>query len=90
MKLFIVSKKMSTRLSSETQFYSDFKPLTNPQLIKQAEKLKSREMKERWWRMNDDDFKLMMGFGDGQTDRQTYVIVELVSWLKKGNFITLH
>ena len=25
---------MSTRLSSETQFYSDFEPLTNPQLIK--------------------------------------------------------
>ena len=34
MKLFIVSKKMSTRLSSETQFYHDFEPLTNPQLIK--------------------------------------------------------
>ena len=36
MKLFIVSKKMSTRLSSETQFYSDFEPLTNPQLIKKT------------------------------------------------------
>ena len=40
--------------------------------------------------MNDDDFKLMRRFGDGQTDRQTYVIVELVSRLKKGTFITLH
>ena len=42
MKLFIVSKKISTRLSSETQFYSDFEPLTNPQLIKKTlyEKIK--------------------------------------------------
>ena len=27
---------MSTRLYSETQFYSDFEPLTNPQLIKKT------------------------------------------------------
>ena len=46
---------------------------------KQAEKLKSREMKEGWWRMmkdewtmmkdewrmmKDDDFKLLGGFAD--------------------------
>ena len=40
--------------------------------------------------MMDDDFKLLRGFGDGQIDRQTYVIEELVSRLKKGTFITLH
>ena len=38
---------------------------------KQAEKLKSREMKEGWmknvegWMMKDDDFKLLRGFIDG-------------------------
>ena len=45
---------------------------------KQAEKLKSREMKEGWWRMmkdewrmmKDDDFKLLRGFDDGQTHGQ--------------------
>ena len=38
---------------------------------KQAEKLKSRELKEGWmkndegrWRMKDDDFKLLTGFAD--------------------------
>ena len=40
--------------------------------------------------MKEDDFKLMRGFDDGKTDRLTYVIVELVSRLKKGTFITLH
>ena len=44
---------------------------------KQAEKLKSREMKEGWmkneegWMMKDDDFKLLRGFEDEQTNRQT-------------------
>ena len=37
--------------------------------------------------MKDDDFKLLRGFGDGwmneQTDGQTFVIVELLSRLKK-------
>ena len=45
MKLFIVSKKMSTRLSSETQFYSDFEPLTNPQLIKKTLQIQLNEIK---------------------------------------------
>ena len=51
--------------------------------MKQAEKLKSREMKEGWvknvndewrimkdegWMMKDDDFKLLRGFADGRTD----------------------
>ena len=40
----------------------------NSTLFKQAEKLKSREMKEGWmkndegWRMKDDDFKLLFFF----------------------------
>ena len=34
LKFIEISKKMSTRLSPETQSYSDFEPLTNPQLIK--------------------------------------------------------
>ena len=43
----------------------------------QAEKLKSRKIKEGWmkndegWRMNDDDFKLLKGFYDWLTDGQT-------------------
>ena len=52
-------------------------------LSKQAEKLKSREMKEGWvknvndewrimkdegWMMKDDDFKLFRGFADRRTD----------------------
>ena len=36
-------------------------------ILKQAEKLKSREMKEGWMK-NDDDFKLLRGFADGRTD----------------------
>ena len=48
-------------------------------LIKQAEKLKSREMKVEWWRkmkdewrmMKDDDFNLLRGFADRWTDRWT-------------------
>ena len=36
--------------------------------------------------MKDDDFKLLRGFADGQTDKwtneQTFVIVELLSRLK--------
>ena len=36
--------------------------------------------------MKDDDFKLLRGFADGQTDKrtdqQTFVIVELLSQLK--------
>ena len=44
---------------------------------KQAEKLKSREMKEGWmkneegWMMKDDDFKLLRGFASDRTDRLT-------------------
>ena len=64
---------------------------------KQAEKLKSREMKEGWmkndegwWRMvkggegwmKSDDFKLLGGFALGQTDEQTFVIVESLLRLK--------
>ena len=49
----------------------------------QAEKLKSCEMKDKWWMMNDENFKL---FGvltyDGQTDEGTFVIVESLSRLK--------
>ena len=32
--------------------------------------------------MRDDDFKLLMGFGDGQRDGQTFVIVESFLRLK--------
>ena len=32
--------------------------------------------------MKDDDFKLLRGFGDKQTDRQTFVIVESLLQLK--------
>ena len=32
--------------------------------------------------MKDDDFKLLMGFADGRTNEQTYVIVESLSRLK--------
>ena len=51
---------------------------------KQAEKLKSREMKGGWtkidegwmkndegWMMKDDDFKLLRGFDNEHTDRRT-------------------
>ena len=52
-----------------------------PYVKQQAEKLKSREMNEEWWRMNeewwmmkdegwmmkDDDFKLLRGLADRQT-----------------------
>ena len=44
---------------------------------KQAEKLKSREMKEGWmkndegWMMKDDDFKLLRGFDYRQKGRLT-------------------
>ena len=39
-------------------------------------------MKDGGWRMKDDDFKLLRGFADGQTDEQTFVIVESLSRLK--------
>ena len=29
--------------------------------------------------MKDDDFKMLRGFGDGRTDGQAFVIVELLS-----------
>ena len=35
-KLFVVINKISAKISSQTQFYSDFEPLTNPQLIKKT------------------------------------------------------
>ena len=44
--------------------------------MKQAEKLKSREMKEgrmkndEGWMMKDDDFKLLRGFADRQMNEQ--------------------
>ena len=43
-----------------------------------------RMMNDEWWRlkMKDDDFKLLRGFADGQTDRH-FVIVEMLLWLKK-------
>ena len=37
---------------------------------KQAEKLKSREMKDERWR-NDKEWKMKNGFADKQTDGQT-------------------
>ena len=47
-----------------------------------------RIMKDEGWMMNDDDFKLLRGFADGRTDRQTnrrtFVIVESLSRLKKN------
>ena len=68
----------------------------NLKLIKQAEKLKSREMKERWWRMMKDDegwmktdegwwFQAVEGFcrrTDRQTDQQTFVNVKSLLRLK--------
>ena len=62
-------------------------------LKKQAEKLKSHKMKDGWmikdegWMMKNDDFKLLRGEGfcrqtDGQTDKQTFVIVESLLQLK--------
>ena len=44
--------------------------------------------KDEGWMMKDDDFKLLRGFGDGRTDGQAFVIVELLSRLKKGTFIS--
>ena len=38
--------------------------------------------------MKDDDFKLLRDFGDGRTEIQTFVIVELFSRLEIGTFIT--
>ena len=53
---------------------------------KQAENLKSRELKEGWWRMmKDDDFKLLRGFADWRTDGRTFVIVESLSRLKNNS-----
>ena len=60
---------------------------------KQAEKLKSCEMKERWmkndegWMMRGNVFKLSRGFADWQTDEQTFVNVEFLLQLK--NYETL-
>ena len=34
--------------------------------------------------MKDYDFKLLRGFADGQTNEQTFVIVESLSQLKRG------
>ena len=36
--------------------------------------------------MKDDDFKLFRGFADGLTDEQTFVIVELLSRLKRVTY----
>ena len=36
--------------------------------------------------MKDDDFKLLRGFDDGQTDEQTFVIVESLSRLKTESY----
>ena len=35
--------------------------------------------------MKDDDFNLFRGFGNGQTNGQTLVVVESLSRLKKTN-----
>ena len=47
-------------------------------------------MNEEWWMMKDDDFKLLRGFDNRQTDRrtdeQTFVNVELLSQLKNENY----
>ena len=67
--------------------------------IKQAEKLKSREMKEGWmkndecWRMNDEGwrFQVVEGFCDWRTDERTnertFVNVESLSQLKETSVI---
>ena len=39
-------------------------------------------MKDEGWMMKNDDFKLLRGFADRLTDRQTFVIVELLLQLK--------
>ena len=56
-------------------------------IIKQAENPKSCKIKdERWWRMYDEGCRMKYegwkGVLVGQTDEQTIVIVELVSWLE--------
>ena len=40
---------------------------------------------DEWWMMKDDDFKLLRGFADGQTNEQTIVIVESLLQLKTMN-----
>ena len=40
-------------------------------------------MKDEGCMMKDDDFKLLRGFADGQTDEQTFAIVESLLQLKK-------
>ena len=40
--------------------------------------------------MKDDDFKLLRGFDYGQTDEQTFVIVESLSRLKRFNVLLLN
>ena len=47
-------------------------------------------MKDEGCMMKDDDFKLLRGFADVQTDEQTFVIVESLSRLKKLNVILKH
>ena len=43
-------------------------------------------MNDEWWRIKDDDFKLLKGFAlrltDEQTDKQTFAIVKSLSRLK--------
>ena len=43
-------------------------------------------MKDEGRMMKDDDFKLFRGFADGLTDEQTFVIVELLSRLKRVTY----
>ena len=43
-------------------------------------------MNDERWMMKNDDFKLLKGFADGLTDRQTFLIVELLLQLKSGLF----
>ena len=40
--------------------------------------------------MKDDDFKLLRGFDYGQTDEQTFVIVESLSRLTKITLVALY
>ena len=42
-------------------------------------------MNDEGWMMKDDDFKLLRGFCDWQTDERTFVNVELLSRLKITN-----
>ena len=54
-KLFVVINKINAKISSQTQFYSDFEPFTNPQLIKKTLQINCcrRVMLGHHWRVPD-------------------------------------